>query len=139
MIGGAAAGLAAATVWALQEPLDQRVFRVDYSDTDLLAKPLKAPRWVGWMLHQTNGAIFGATYALVAPRVAGPGVAKGMAAGLGEHLATWPLTRYLPRVNLWGNRQAFWQAVWRHLLFGAVLGALEERLNEGYADERTPA
>jgi hypothetical protein len=62
------------------------------------------------------------------------GVTKGALAGLAEHLATWPLTRFLPGVQLWGNRRAFWQATWRHLLFGAVLGAVEERLSAGYAD-----
>jgi hypothetical protein len=56
---------------------------------------------------------------------------------MAENLATWPLTRFLPGVELWGNHRAFWQAVWRHLLFGAVLGVLEERLNRGYA-ARTP-
>ena len=135
---GAAAGAAAATVWALQEPLDQRVFGVDYSDAELLAKPLKASKTTGMVLHGVNGAVFGGVYAAVAPRVPGPGVAKGMAAGMAENLATWPLTRFLPRVKLWGNHAAFAQAVWRHLLFGAVLGALEEQLNQGYA-EITPA
>lgn len=139
ILGGAAAGLLAATVWAVQEPLDQKVFGVDYSDTELLARPLKAPRWVGWILHQANGAIFGAVYASAAARVPGPGVAKGAAAGMTEHLATWPLTQFLPRVNIYGNRAAFWQAVWRHLLFGALLGVVEERLNQSYADDRTPA
>jgi hypothetical protein len=57
---------------------------------------------------------------------------------MAEHLATWPLTRFLPGVDLWGNRDAFRQAVWRHLLFGALLGALEARLSRGYADG-TPA
>jgi len=53
---------------------------------------------------------------------------------MAEHLATWPVMRFLPGVNLYGNHRAFAQAVWRHLLFGAVLGAVEARLNEGYAD-----
>jgi hypothetical protein len=32
---GALAGAAAAGVWALQQPLDQRVFGVRYDDTEL--------------------------------------------------------------------------------------------------------
>ena len=131
---GAAAGAAAATVWALQEPLDMRVFDVDYSDAELLAKPLKASRTTGMVLHGVNGALFGAAYSAVAPRVPGPGVAKGAAAGMTEHLATWPVTRFLPGVQLYGNHRAFAQALWRHLLFGVVLGTLEARLSEGYAD-----
>jgi len=111
-----------------------KVFGVDYSDADLLARPLKASRRTGAALHTLNGAIFGAGYSLAAARVRAPGVAKGAAAGLIEHLVTWPLVRFLPRVNLWGNHRAFAQAVWRHLLFGAILGTLEESLTEGYAD-----
>lgn len=135
MLRGAAAGAAAAGVWAAQEPLDQRVFGVDYSDPELLAKPFGGSRAIGVAIHLANGAAFGAAYTL-AP---GSGVAKGAAAGLAEHLATWPLTRLLPGVRLWGNRAAFWQAVWRHLLFGALLGWLEARLNQGYAEDHTPA
>ena len=128
-MGGAAAGAVAAGVWAAQEPLDKSVFGVDYSDTELLAKPFGGLRVAGWVAHLGNGALFGAVYALLAPRLPGPGVAKGVAAGMTEHVATWPLTRFLPGVNLWGNRTAFWQAVWRHALFGALLGLLEERVN----------
>jgi hypothetical protein len=125
MLRGAAAGVVAATVWALQEPLDQKVFGVEYSDPELLAKPLKASKSTGMVLHAANGALFGALYA----SLPGSGLGKGVAAGMAEHLATWPLTRFLPRVNLWGNHRAFAQAVWRHALFGALLGALEAQLN----------
>lgn len=117
----------AAAVWAAQEPLDIKVFGVRYSDPELLAQPFGGSRLVGLPIHLANGVIFGSVYALAAQRVPGPGVAKGIAAGMSEHLTTWPLTRFLPGVDLWGNRRAFWQAVWRHLLFGALLGLLEER------------
>jgi hypothetical protein len=128
MLRGAGAGVIAAAIWAAQEPLDMKVFGVEYSDTEMLAKPLKAPRWAGAVLHFANGAIFGAVYAPLASRMSAPGIATGIAAGMAEHLATWPLVRFLPRVDLWGNHRAFAQAVWRHVLFGAVLGAVEERL-----------
>ena len=111
-----------------------RVFGVDYSDPGLLAKPIGGSRAAGLPIHLANGAVFGALYAVVASRVRGPGALKGAAAGMTEHLATWPLTRLVPGSHLYGNRRAFRQAVWRHLLFGVILGALEERLNEGYAD-----
>src|SRR5690348_9236569 len=134
MIRGAAAGAVGAAVWAAQEPLDMRVFGVPYSDPELLAKPFGGSRAQGIPLHLTNGAVLGALYSLVAPRMGGPSWVKGAAAGMTEHLATWPTTRFLPGVQLYGNHRAFAQAVWRHLLFGAVLGVVEERLNEGYAD-----
>ena len=125
----------AAGVWAAQEPLDIKVFGVEYSDPELLAKPFGGSRVIGLPIHLANGAAFGAVYALVAARVPGPGALKGAAAGLAEDLATWPLTRFLPGVNLWGNRRAFWQAAWRHLLFGVLLGVIEERLSAGYSDD----
>ena len=54
-----------------------------------------------------------------------------------EHLAVWPLgaltdrfhpaRKELPKLS--GNRRAFAQETWRHLLFGIVLGELERRVN----------
>jgi hypothetical protein len=135
ILRGAAAGAVAAGVWAAQEPIDMRAFGVPYSDPKLLAKPFGGSRVLGVPLHLANGATFGALYALVADRFSGPGVLRGAAAGMAEHLATWPVMRVLPGVKLWGNHRAFAQAVWRHLLFGAVLGIAYERLSQGYADD----
>ena len=137
---GAVAGAAAAAVWAAQQPLDERVFRVPYDDTELLGKWVtRTPAWraVGVALHVNNGAAFGALYANVAPRLPVPAAARGLVAGLAEHLATWPGTAALPHVHpaagdfprLWGNRRAFLQETWRHVLFGLVMGELERRLN----------
>jgi hypothetical protein len=138
ILRGATAGAIAAGVWAAQEPLDIRVFGVEYSDLELLAKPFGGSRAIGLPIHLANGVIFGALYARVADRAPGPAPLKGLAAGMTEHLATWPTTRFLPGVKLWGNHRAFAQAVWRHALFGVVLGGVYERLSSGYA-ERTPA
>jgi hypothetical protein len=137
---GALAGAAAAAVWAAQQPLDKRVFGVDYDDADLLARlarvrgPATVP--VGLAMHVANGAAFGALYANAAPSLPGPGALRGAAAGLAEHVATWPGMLVVDRLDLgrgfpklWGDPRAFAQATWRHLLFGAVLGELERRLN----------
>lgn len=137
---GALAGAVAATVWAAQQPLDQRVFGVAYDDCELLGKAVtrgRSSRPLGWTLHAVNGALFGALYANVAPRVPLPSWARGPAAGLVEHAATWPTTALLPALHpagadfpkLWGSGPALAQATWRHLLFGTVLGELERRLN----------
>src|SRR5689334_16725870 len=66
ILRGAAAGAAAAAVWAAQEPLDIRVTGVDYSDPKLLAKPFGGSKKIGVPIHLANGAAFGAVYALVA-------------------------------------------------------------------------
>lgn len=139
---GAVAGALAAAVWAVQQPLDRRVFGVPYDDTELLGRLVARPpredwRGPGVAMHLANGALFGAAYAHVAPRVPLPAATRGPAAGLAEHLASWPLVAVSARVHparevlpaLWGTPGAFAQATWRHLLFGVVLGETERRLN----------
>jgi len=146
---GALAGTLAAGVWAAQEPLDQRLFGVRSSDVELLGKLVTRGRnWraVGLAFHLLNGAAFGAVYAVRSPELPVPAWARGAAAALGEHLATWPLTALADRVHparaelpaLAGDPAAFLQATWRHLLFGAVLGETERRLNGPGDDEEPP-
>jgi hypothetical protein len=139
-VNGAMAGAVAAAVWAAQQPLDKRVFGSGYDDAEILGKLVT--RGSGWQaaglaMHVANGAMFGATYALVRPLLPVPPVVAGATAGLAEHAGFWPLTRLIDRHHparaelepMWGNRRAFAQAAWRHLLFGVVLGELERRLN----------
>jgi hypothetical protein len=137
---GALAGALAASVWAAQQPLDKRAFGSSYDDVELLGKAVtRDPAWLpaGLALHVANGAFFGAAYANAAPLVPLPAWARGPLAGLAEHVGLWPLVSVTDRVHpardqlprLHGNRRAFAQATWRHLLFGAVLGELERRLN----------
>lgn len=139
---GALAGMAAAAVWAAQQPLDKRLFRSQYDDVELVGKAVtRGPRWyaAGLALHLQNGAVFGAAYALFRPVIPAPPLALGVAAGLTEHVALWPLGRLVDRYHparddlapLSGNRAAFAQAAWRHILFGALLAELERRLNAG--------
>jgi len=143
---GALAGAVAAAVWAVQQPLDKRLFAVDYDDRDVLGLALtrgRGARPLGMALHVGNGALFGAVYAALAPRVPLPSWTRGPAAGMLEHAATWPLTVLLPRLHpagdrlprLWGSGPALAQATWRHLLFGVVLGELERRLNAPAAED----
>ena len=129
---GALAGSLAAGVWLAQQPLDKRAFRFDHDDAELLGRLVVGGRpaepALGVLLHLQNGALFGALYANLAPRLPVPPLLRGPLAGLAEHLATWP-TVALVAPALWGSRRAFAQATWRHLLFGAVMGELERRLN----------
>ena len=118
-------------------------------DVELLGKLVSSgDAWPipGVVLHVQNGAAFGAVYAQLRRFVPGPPVALGVGAALAEHLATWTLVGVVDRLHprraelppLKGNRQAFWQAAWRHALFGLVLGELERRLNRDL-DEEPPA
>ena len=146
---GALAGATAAGVWAVQQPLDIRLFGVPYDDTALLGKAVTRGRaWpvVGAAMHLANGAIFGAIYANVAPLMPLPAWAKGPTAALIENTVLWPGVALTDRVHpardelpqLSGTMAAFAQGTWRHLLFGFVLGELERALNPPQ-DEEVPS
>ena len=133
----AAAGAAAATVWGLLEPLDQRLLRCDYSDVAVLGKGVTRGRhWrlAGFALHAVNGAVFGVVFDELRKRVrvSPRRLAGGLA--LAEHLSLYPLCYFIDRHHpargepgvppLLGNPRAFAQATWRHAVFGTVLGRL---------------
>jgi hypothetical protein len=137
---GAVAGAVASAVWALQQPLDKRVFGCGYDDVELLGRAVvSGDAWypAGFALHIANGALFGLAYANVAPALPLPPALRGPAAALTEHVALWPLGALTDRFHparkelpaLSRNRRAFAQATWRHLLFGLIIGELERRLN----------
>jgi hypothetical protein len=140
-VNGALAGAAAAAVWAAQQPLDKRLFGSDYDDLELLGKLVaRDSSWplAGFALHVQNGAFFGAAYSQLRGFIPGPIVTRAAIAALAEHLALWPLGRLVDRyppargelTPLGGNRRAFAQSAWRHLLFGVILAELERRLND---------
>jgi hypothetical protein len=150
VLNGALAGGVAAAVWAAQQPLDKRVFGSDYDDVELLGKfATRGPGWqaAGLALHLQNGLLFGAGYAAVRPFLPGPPVALALGASLAEHFAGWSGVGYVDRyhpargelVPLKGNRRALAQATWRHVLFGAVMGVIEARLNDRSAEEPPPS
>jgi hypothetical protein len=136
---GAACGAVAAAVWAVQQPLDKRVFAGRYDDVELLGRAVTSGPWypVGFAMHIGNGALFGAVYTNIESALPLPRPLRGPAVALFEHVASWPLGRVSDRVHpardalprLGGNRTAFLQATWRHLLFGLVVGELERRVN----------
>lgn len=148
-VGGALAGSLAAALWAVQQPLDKRVFGSEYDDVELLGKLVtRGSEWplVGLALHIQNGAAFGAAYAQLRAFLPGPPVATGVLAALVESVGLWPLARVSDRYHpargelprLAGNRRALLQATWRHALFGIALGAVEALINDRSADEPPP-
>jgi hypothetical protein len=128
----ACAGALAATAWAALEPLDQRIFRSDYSDVALLGKlATRGRHWrpAGLALHAANGAFFGLAYHEARRR-------RGWSAlrlALLEHVALYPLSalvdrhhpaRGTPGVPKLMTLRPFAQATVRHAVFGVLLGRL---------------
>jgi hypothetical protein len=110
----ALAGAVAATVWGLQEPLDRRLFGCDYSDVRLVG---------GLPLHALNGALFGLAFDFVRRRVPADPRRLAVVLAVGEHTLLWPLLGVLaPEIAR--SPRAFAQGVYRHALFGLVLGRL---------------
>jgi hypothetical protein len=112
-VRAAVAGAVAATVWGLQEPFDQRVFRCRYSDI----------RIVGWVVHAANGAVFGLAFDAIRQRVDVDQRRLALALALTEHAALWPLMTFVDR-ELVTSPRAFAQGAYRHALFGFILGRL---------------
>ena len=135
-VRAAAAGAVAAAVWAVQEPLDQRVFGYDYSDVAVLGKFVtRGTGWwkAGFAIHLANGAVFGLVYGEARKRLDVDQRRLAVAMALGEHLTLFSLGHFVDRYHpargepglprLMTGR-AFVQATWRHALFGWVLGRL---------------
>lgn len=134
----AAAGAIAATVWGLAEPLDQRLFRSDYSDIALLGKAVtRGHGWraAGFAIHAVNGALFGLAFHAVWERRRWEPRRLALGMAVVEHVALWPLAYFVDRyhpasgqpgvpAHLLRNRTAFAQETVRHALFGVVLGRL---------------
>jgi hypothetical protein len=135
-----AAGAAAATVWGLLEPLDQRLFRCDYSDIALLGKLVTRGRgWrpAGFAFHALNGAVFGLAYRAVQRRTRVEPRRLALVLALAEHVALYPLAFFVDRYHpargeaglppLLRNGRAFGQETLRHAVFGYALGRLAAR------------
>ena len=131
------AGAAAATLWGLAEPLDQRLLRCDYSDIALLGKFVtRGQHWraAGFAVHAANGAVFGLVFheARRLVNVDQRKLAVGMA--LAEHGTLYPLCYFVDRHHpargedgippLLTSPRAYAQATWRHTLFGLALARL---------------
>jgi hypothetical protein len=135
----AAAGAAAAIVWGLLEPVDQRLVGYDYSDIAVLGKGVtRGPHWraVGFALHAANGAVFGLAFNEIRRRHPTSPRHLAVSLAVAEHLTLYPLCYFIDRYHpargepgippLLRSPRAFAQATWRHALFGTVLGALAD-------------
>ena len=135
------AGAVATVAMTLEQPLDKRLFDSGYDDIEILGKLVtRGKHWrpIGVALHVQNGAFLGAAYARMKPSLPRSPLLRGLLVGLVEHIATWPMTALVDRYHparrelpkLAANRRAFGQATIRHAVFGAVLGVVEQALDD---------
>jgi hypothetical protein len=123
-------------IWAALEPVDQRLFRYDYSDVALLGKWLTRTRWwpvAGLALHAGNGAVFGLAFDELRRRTGVEPRRLALAMALAENFGLFPLsyfvdtkhpargTQGVPRLL---TARALAQATTRHAVFGVLLGRL---------------
>jgi hypothetical protein len=132
----AGAGAVAAIVWGLLEPVDQRLFRSDYSDVAVLGKLFtRGPGWrtLGFAVHALNGAIFGLAFHEIERRVERDPRRLALELALLEHLVLFPTGRLVDRYHPARGEpgipplvtpRVFGQATVRHAVFGLVLGRL---------------
>jgi hypothetical protein len=135
----AGAGAIAAIVWGIVEPIDQRLFRSDYSDIAVLGKAFtRGPAWrpLGFAFHALNGALFGLAYHEIARRVPRDPRRLALELALLEHVAFYPTGHFVdryhpargePGVPRLMSPRVFRQATVRHAVFGFVLGRLSSR------------
>lgn len=139
LTAGAIAGLAGIAAWMVVESIDEIVARNDYDDVKLLgAAFVRGAAWkpLGAALHAVNGVLFGLAYAAVAePRLPGPAWLRGLLAAQIESTTLSTLTplidRFHPavldgRMAPTATRVSLAQAVFRHAVFGVVLGCAYE-------------
>ncbi len=133
----ALAGLLAALAFLLAMAADLALLRRRTNDLRLLAGllPGGARAWpiVGTAWHLANGAALGLVFCRIRDRLPGPGWFAGLLFALGENLVLWPLVALLDRVHPeiragrlepFNRPVPFLQEVWRHAVYGVVLGAL---------------
>jgi hypothetical protein len=135
----AVSGLAAGVAFVAVLEADLRLTGRNVDDLMILGSPFVAEstraRAVGGAIHAVNSLALAGLYAILEPRIPGPGWLKGVVFANVENAILYPVTRFedihpairTGLVDRYYNWPAFWQSVPRHVAFGAVLGLLYDR------------
>jgi hypothetical protein len=132
------AGLGGGVAYLVAQEIDRRIVNPRSNDLVLLGGLVTehAAVWrsLGLVLHLLASATFGLIFEMiVAPRLPGPYWLRGVIMAQAENATLWPLVLFIDRFHVAVKRGDlesmsrpvyFWQAAWRHLALGAVLGAL---------------
>jgi hypothetical protein len=136
----AVSGLAAGAAFVAVLETDHRLTGRNVDDLMVLGRPFTEEptkaRAVGGAIHVVNSIALASLYAVLERRIPGPAWLKGVIFANVENVILYPITRLedihpairLGQVDRYFNWPAFWQSVPRHIVFGAVLGILYDRL-----------
>lgn len=137
LAAGSTAGIVAALAYAAELEWDLRAFHHNTDDLTLIGRLVtndpEVMRKIGLGLHLMNGAALGGLYAIfVHDRMAGPPAVRGITFGLAETVALYPLALLEDihpgiregRLDRYVHPTAFVQNIFRHVVYGAVLGPL---------------
>lgn len=142
-VAGFLAGTVAGIAFLLAMALDIALTRSRANDLRLLAGmvPGLGRTWplTGTAIHMVNGAALGAVYGHTQHLLPGPGWVRGTIFGLIENAALWPIIVLLDRVHpeiragrlsRFNRPVPFLQELFRHIVYGAVLGWTYEQLRK---------
>lgn len=142
-VAGFLAGTVAGIAFLLAMALDIALTRSRANDLRLLAGmvPGLGRTWplTGTAIHMVNGAALGAVYGHIQHLLPGPGWVRGTIFGLIENAALWPIIVLLDRVHpdiragrlsRFNRPVPFLQELFRHIVYGAVLGWTYEQLRK---------
>jgi hypothetical protein len=136
----AVSGIAAGAAFVAVLEADLRLTGRNVDDLIILGRPLvnhrDDARRAGLAIHAFNSVALAGLYALLEDRIPGSPLVKGIVFANVENMILYPLTAledFHPaiqdgQVDSYFTWPAFWQSVPRHVAYGAVLGALYNRL-----------
>jgi hypothetical protein len=136
----AVSGLVAGAAFALTLEADLRLTGRNVDDLLILGWPVVQDRVnarrVGLALHLVNSVVLAELYAAVHHVIPGPTWLRGVVFASVENVALYPVTLLedhhpairTGQVDRYFTWPAFWQSVPRHIVYGAVLGTLYEKL-----------
>jgi hypothetical protein len=140
---GAIAGVIAAAVMVAVNLADMAVTKQRTNDIRLVGGLFPGARraWpvFGTGIHLLNGAALGSLFALVQHGLPGPTWARGVIFGLVENFLLWPFLLMTDRIHpdvktgkldRYNRPGPFAAATFRHIVYGAVLGAAYDRLTK---------
>jgi hypothetical protein len=137
------AGLTAGAAFVAVLEVDLRLTGRKVDDLIVLGRPFvrdpRRARALGGAVHAANAIALAAVYALIERDMPGPPWLKGVVFANVENLILYPITVFEDlhpairdgQVDRYFNWPAFWQSVPRHIVYGAVLGVVHERLGSG--------